>query len=125
MNKQPPPVFLNLLQIRLPLPGVVSILHRVSGLLMVLSLPLLVAFLERSLMSEQGFVAVQSLLTSLPAKLLLLGLSWGLIHHSLAGIRFILLDVDVGVEKTAARGSAWVVLIVSVLLTIVLAGVWW
>lgn len=125
MNKQPPPVFLNLLQIRLPLPGVVSILHRVSGLLMVLSLPLIVALLERSLMSEQGFMDVQAIMSSLPVKLVLLGLSWGLIHHSLAGIRFLLLDVDVGVEKAAARGSAWMVLIASALVTMGLAGVWW
>lgn len=125
MNKPPAPVFLNLLQIRLPLPGVVSILHRLSGLLMVLLLPVLIALLERSLASEQGFLAVAALLSSLPFKLVLLSVSWALIHHSLAGVRFLLLDLDVAVEKRAARGTAWVVLIASAVVALLLAGVWW
>ena len=70
------PYFLNLVKIRLPLPGFVSILHRVSGVLLFLSTPLLVYLFDLSLRGEQGFDSVKEILTCPLSRLILLGLSW-------------------------------------------------
>lgn len=103
------PVFLNLLRIRQPVMAWVSIFHRISGVLMILSLPGLVYLLSLSLSDRAGFDMVAGLLTSTFARLVAVVLSWALIHHILAGIRCLLLDFDVGVERAAARNSAWLV----------------
>lgn len=103
------PKHLDLRVIRLPVTGVASILHRLSGLLLVLATPALIALLARSLEGPAGFEATRQLLNSAPAGVVLVLLAWALGHHLLAGIRFLLLDVDVGVERPAARASAWLV----------------
>lgn len=122
MNKIPKrPVYLNLAEIRLPVTAVVSILHRVAGAGWLLCLPLLVFLLERSLQSEVGYRQVLSWLQPLWIKwLLLLGL-WFLAHHFLAGIRFLLVDFDIGMTKTGARLSAWWVHAMALVATVILA----
>jgi succinate dehydrogenase / fumarate reductase cytochrome b subunit len=109
MTIQKRPVFLNLLRIRQPVTAVVSILHRVSGVLLILLVPILLYFFEHSLQSEASFHEVMAMLQSIPAKVVGLFLAWALAHHLLAGVRFLLLDVDVGVAKASARRGAWLV----------------
>jgi succinate dehydrogenase / fumarate reductase cytochrome b subunit len=104
---------------RLPWAGKVSILHRVSGALMVLLLPFVLYLFEQSVTSELSFAKFSDLLSGGFVKLVLLALIWGYLHHFCAGIRFLLLDVHVGVQKPASRQSAIAVLIVSLLLTVV------
>ncbi len=116
------PKYLDLMKIRLPLPGFVSILHRASGLLLYLFIPLLLVALQCSLRSEQGYDSLAGFFASPLAKLLLLGLSWAFFHHFCAGIRFLFLDIDRGVSLQAARASSKAVLAASLLLTLV-AGV--
>jgi len=111
------PVFLNLLHIRLPVAGVMSILHRASGLLLFLTIPLLLYTLSLSLRSEQGYAEAAALLQGGLVRLLLVIVSWALCHHLLAGIRFLLIDLDIGVERAAMRRSAWLVNISAPLLT--------
>jgi succinate dehydrogenase / fumarate reductase cytochrome b subunit len=106
-----------LFEIRLPLAGWVSILHRVSGVLLFLSGIWLLFLLDRSLSSEAGFRSVQHYLSSTVVKLSLLLLVWAYCHHLCAGIRFLLLDLDKGVDKASARRSSVVVLVLSLLLT--------
>ena len=114
------PVFLNLLQIRLPIAGVVSIAHRITGILLVVSTPLLIHLLARSLSGPQGFEAVSVVLAGPFARILeLLGL-WVLIHHLLAGVRYLLIDIEIGVDKPFYRYSAWVVLLAAPLLALLL-----
>lgn len=114
------PVYLNLVRIRLPLPGFVSFLHRVSGaVLFLVGLPLLLFGLQRSLASAEAFDAFLSALASPLAKIVLIGLAWAYLHHFCAGIRHLLLDVHQGIELKAARRSSAVVLVVSLLLTLV------
>lgn len=117
------PKNLDLTTIRLPLPGKVSILHRVSGAGLFLFLPVLLWLFSASLTSVDSFATFKSVFSSLPAKVVLAGLIWAFVHHFCAGIRFLLLDLHIGIEKEAARKSAAVVLAVSIPLTLVLWGV--
>ncbi len=116
------PVFLNLLRIRQPVMAVVSIFHRISGVLMILALPGLVYLLNLSLSNQAGFSQVADLLASPVLKFLAVLLGWALTHHILAGIRFMLLDFDLGIERAVARKTAWLVHVGALLLTAVLAG---
>ena len=120
---RPRPVYLDLVRIRLPLPGLVSILHRVSGAaLFLVGIPLALVGLQSSLGPGDAFAGVQALLAQPLIKLLLLGLIWAYLHHFCAGIRFLFLDVQRGIELAPARRSSIVVLVVSLALT-VLVGV--
>jgi succinate dehydrogenase / fumarate reductase cytochrome b subunit len=116
------PKYLALHEIRLPLAGFASILHRVSGAGLFLMLPLLVYVLQLSLDPSADGVAAFKLVAGHPlVKLVLFGLSWAFLHHFCMGIRILLIDVHVGVEKEAARKSATAVMAVSLALTLVVA----
>ena len=104
---------------RLPWAGKVSILHRVSGALMFLLLPFVLYLFEQSVTSELSYAKFSALLSNGFVKLVILALIWGYLHHFCAGIRFLLLDVHVGVSKPASATSAKAVLVVSLLLTLV------
>jgi len=109
------PVYLNLLKIRQPVTAVLSILHRLSGVLMVLLLPGFVYLLNLSLSNPAGFAQVAGLLDSVPAKVIAVFICWAFSHHLLAGLRFLILDFDVGVERSVARQSAWLIHIAAAL----------
>ena len=109
------PKYLNLMKIRLPVTGMVSIAHRISGVLMFIAIPFMVYLLHLSASGSEGFVQSQNLLQSPVVKPIMLLLIWSVYHHLFAGIRFILIDVDVGVEKPVARVSAMLVLIAGLL----------
>ena len=118
MNKSGTPVFLNLMQIRLPVTAIASILHRLSGVLLFLALPLIVYALQQSLHSPDSFDALMGQLGAFPVKVILAILSWSLLHHLLAGLRFLLLDVDIGIQRQQARKSAWWVNMLAVIAAI-------
>ncbi len=114
------PVYLDLPRIRLPLPGIVSILHRVSGALLFLAgIPLLLAGVAASLASPESFGTLKSALAQPLAKLVLVGFVWAYVHHLCAGIRYLLLDLNRGIELPAARRSSAVVMTVSIVLTLI------
>lgn len=121
-NPNKRPVFLNLLLIRQPPAAVLSIGHRISGVLMVLLLPLLIYLFDLSIHSPASYARLQSWFESVPGKILVVALAWLLAHHLLAGIRFLLLDVHVGVERVPAQRSAWVVNIAGVLIALIVLG---
>ena len=107
-----------LFQIRLPLPGWVSILHRVSGALLVFPFSAwLLYLLDASLRSEQGFSHVREYLGMPLAKVGLVVLLWALCHHFCAGIRYLMLDLGKGIELGPARISAGVVIAAGLVLT--------
>ena len=118
----PRPTYLNLLHIRLPVAGVMSILHRASGLLMFLLIPLLLYLLDQSLQSPERFAAVAALFHG-ATRWLLAPVIWALCHHLLAGIHFLLLDIDIGLERATMRASAGFVNITAALLTLALSAV--
>lgn len=117
------PKNLDLTTIRLPLQAKVSILHRVSGAGLFLCLPLLLWLFGASLASPESFATFKSVAVLLPVKVLVAGLIWALMHHFCAGIRFLLLDLHIGIEKETVGKSSAVVLVVSILLTLILWGV--
>jgi succinate dehydrogenase / fumarate reductase cytochrome b subunit len=123
--KKQRPKHLALNQIRLPLPGIVSILHRVSGAGLFLMLPVLLSLFGNSVGSPESYAAYKAVVGNILVKLLLLGLLWAYLHHFCAGIRFLLLDMHVGIEKEAARSSSRVVLIVSLILTVTIGAKLW
>ena len=114
-NNKSRPIFLNLLEIRLPVGGVVSILHRVSGVVLVTLIPFALYLLERSLDSEDGFQRVSGILRDPLVKMLGIAGIWFFAHHFLAGVRHLFLDLDVGIGREAARFSAWTVLLLGLL----------
>lgn len=114
------PKYLALHEIRLPLAGYASILHRVSGAGLFLMLPLLIWLLQLSLDSTQQGTALFSALTgNILVRLVLLGLLWAFLHHFCMGIRILLIDLHIGVEKQKAHASAVAVMVVSLALTLV------
>ncbi|MDY6979137.1 MAG: succinate dehydrogenase, cytochrome b556 subunit [Pseudomonadota bacterium] len=114
------PKFLNLFRIHLPVTGVVSFAHRVSGALLVISLPLVVFLFAYSLQSEQGFEQVIALLHSWWGSVAMVLILWALLSHLLSGVRFLLLDLDIGIQLTPARASAWSVVVVALLILLLL-----
>ena len=114
------PKFLDLRLIRLPLPGLVSILHRISGALMFLALPILLWMLQQSLRSIATYTDLTEVLRHPVSKLFLLVVLWAFLHHFCAGIRFLAIDMDRGVKLPQARASGKWVLAVSAALTVLL-----
>jgi succinate dehydrogenase / fumarate reductase, cytochrome b subunit len=117
------PKNLDLSTIRLPLPGKLSILHRVSGAGLFLCLPILLWLFQSSVTSAESFAYFLAVAAHPVVKLLLAGLIWAFLHHFFAGIRYLLLDVHVGVELEAANRSSVIVFAVSLTLTLILWGV--
>ncbi|MGM0553099.1 MAG: succinate dehydrogenase, cytochrome b556 subunit [Pseudomonadota bacterium] len=106
MAQQARPVFLDLRRIRLPLNAVVSILHRITGVLLVLAIPVLLWLLDRSLSDPEGYAQVTAGLRH-PVGLaaLLIGL-WWLLHHLFAGIRYLLMEFGVGEDREGSLRTA-------------------
>ncbi|WP_295388176.1 succinate dehydrogenase, cytochrome b556 subunit [uncultured Thiodictyon sp.] len=117
------PVFLDLWRIKLPATGFVSILHRVSGVLMVLAIPVGAVLFDQAVSGPQGFAAATALLHHWLARLVLVLLAWSVIHHLFAGIRYLLLDLRIGLDRAPARRSAWIVMVAAVL-TLGLVLIW-
>lgn len=123
-KKNQRPVYLNLFKIRLPVGGVVSIAHRVTGVLLVLALPLGLYFLEISLRDEARFNEIRAWLGSTPGRVGIGIVAWLFAQHFFSGLRHLLLDVDVGVHKAQARASAWLCFALSVVTVIVVEVAW-
>ncbi|MCC7080074.1 MAG: succinate dehydrogenase, cytochrome b556 subunit [Burkholderiales bacterium] len=119
------PKFLDLTRIRQPVPAVVSILHRISGLGLFLFLPLLLWLLDNSLHSRSSFARLQAVVSLPWMKLILLGLLWAFLHHVFAGLRHITMDLDWGMNLSAGRATAKLVLVVSLTLTAILGVLLW
>ncbi len=120
------PVYLNLLAVRLPLPGFVSILHRISGaLLFLLGIPVTLYVVQQSLASPDGWAQMRATLAHPLAKLALIVLAWSYFHHFIAGIRHLLMDLHWGMDLKSARQSAAVTLVLGLLLTLAVAVKLW
>ena len=133
-QQQPRPVYRNIhvsqiLRYRLPPAGIVSILHRVSGVLMFVLLPFVIWLFDVSLSSEVSyerftstFVAGLGFLPGWFMKLVALALIWACLHHFIAGLRHLWMDMTHSVSLAQGRISALVTLGSSLLLTLVLTG---
>jgi succinate dehydrogenase / fumarate reductase cytochrome b subunit len=117
------------LQYRLPLAGVVSILHRASGGLMFVLLPFVIWMFDTSLTSEisyerftAAFAAGIGFVPGWGVKIVVLALIWAYLHHAIAGLRHLWMDVTHSVTKEQGRSSAVATLAISIFLTLGLAG---
>lgn len=118
--KKKRPKNLDLMSIRLPLPGIVSIIHRISGAVIFLLLPVLLWLLQSSLTSPETFAVFKSVVGNPLVKTVLLGLIWLYMHHFCAGIRYLLLDLHKGIDLESARLSSKIVFAVSIALTLII-----
>lgn len=116
------PKFLNLLTIRQPIGAVTSILHRLTGVLLFLLLPVAAWLLELSLRDPAGYARAAAWLEGTAGQAALLLLAWIVFHHLFAGIRFLLLDLDLGLELSSARRMAWVATLAAPLAALLLVG---
>ncbi len=110
-----------LLTYRLPMAGLVSIMNRISGAAMFLALPFLLWLFDLSLISELSFERLRQLASNVFVKLLLLFLIWSFLHHSIAGIRYLALDLHIGLNLQRSRVTAIAVYAVSLPLTFIAA----
>jgi succinate dehydrogenase / fumarate reductase cytochrome b subunit len=97
------------LRIRQPITAVTSILHRISGVLLALAVPIIVYLLGRSLTGPDDYRWVLGLWDKLFVRVSAVLLLWALAHHLFAGVRYLLLDLHLGTELQQARTSAWTV----------------
>ena len=117
------PIFLDIISIRLPIPGIVSILHRISGVLLFISLPLLLWLLAGTLDNAATFESYRAFVAHPLVKIGLIGLLWAYLHHFFAGIRFLFLDAHKGLALNTARTTAKTVMALALICTAIL-GVW-
>ena len=117
------------LRYRMPLAALVSILHRASGALMFVLLPFVIWLFDTSLSSEisyerfaNAFVAGIGFVPAVLVKLVVLALIWAYLHHALAGLRHMWMDVTHRMSKEQGRATAVATLAVSLFLTLGLAG---
>ena len=122
---RPRPKYLNLVQIRLPVPGLVSIMHRVSGAALFLFIPFLLTLFELSLDSPQAYARFKGVAGHWAIKLILIGLAWAYLHHLLAGVRHLALDLHYGSDLAPARATSWAVLAGGIVLTAAFAVLIW
>jgi len=119
------PKNLDLRTIRLPMPALVSIMHRASGAFLFLLLPLALWVLQQSLTSVVGYQQITSVFQKSAIKIFVLLIFWAFFHHAFAGIRHLALDFNIGLRLKYARLSSHIVLLASVLLTFTLGSWLW
>ena len=124
-KKNKRPVYLNLFQIRLPINGFVSIVHRVTGVSLVLFLPLSLYFLDLSLQSETQFTQIRGWFAGTAGRISLGIAVWIFAQHLFSGIRHVLMDMDIGVEKTVSQASSWTTFGLSLAITVWFEVVMW
>ena len=114
------------MEIRQPLPAVISFLHRVSGALLFFpGIPILLCSLQTVLDSPQSYAEFQSFLTNPLAKAAAILALWFLLHHFCAGIRYLALDLHYGITLEQARMSSKLVLVAGAILTLLFGVALW
>lgn len=108
-NNDKQPHYLNLFRFHFPVTAVLSIGHRITGAVLALLIPVLVYLLALSLQGNKGFAAVTALFDATWVRVISVFLIWALVHHGLAGVRFLLLDLELGIARPTAKMTAWAV----------------
>lgn len=117
------PRYLNLLKIKLPIAGMVSIFHRVTGVWLFIAIPFSLYWLQLSLQDKASFDQAFAYLNSPISRFFILLMIWSLVHHLFAGIRYLFIDFEIGVEKDSSRYGAWLVVVVElVVMAMILLG---
>lgn len=117
------PVFFKLTQIQMPVGAIASIMHRVTGVVLAISIPFCLYALHLSLASAQSYEYLTRMARTGLFKVALIAFIWALSHHLLAGVRHLLMDIGVGSHLADARRSAWSVNVGGVVMALLAAGV--
>lgn len=118
--------FAQLANYRLPIPGIASIVHRITGIALFVCLLFVLAMLQMSLKSEAGFEAFRNIIWANPiAKVVLLALLFAIVFHMIAGLRHMVQDSTVWMDLSSARASAFAVFALSVVITALVAWRLW
>ena len=125
ITKQKRPKFLNLLRIHLPVTGVNSFAHRVSGAMLFLAIPILIYCFNLSIRDTASFEELRELITTPIFKLICTLLAWAFGHHLLAGIRFLLAEIDIATSLPAAKLFAWIINILGVIIFLAIGFMIW
>ena len=120
------PKYYDLNLAHLPPPGLVSIFHRISGALLFFPLlPIALYVLHVTLGSEEGYTRWAAMFGRPGVKLIAIGAGWAYAHHFFAGLRYLLLDLHIGIDKAPARASAVAVLVLGLLSAVLIAWCLW
>ena len=122
-NKRP--VNLNLLTIRYPVTAIVSILHRLSGVVLFLGVPFLLWVLQASLASPESFQALKIFLSHSIVKFIVWGFMTALIYHLCAGIRHLIMDFGYAESYQAGKTSALIIIIFTIIYAVILGIYLW
>jgi len=117
------PVNLNLFKFHFPVMAIVSVLHRISGIILFLSVPLLLYILHESLDSQSAFTFIEKCLSYNISKVIILVILASAVYHLFAGIRHLLMDCGLGESLSVGRATAWIVILLTIVFVILL-GVW-
>ena len=110
--------FAQLANYRLPIPGIASIVHRITGVALFVCLLFVLAMLQMSLKSEAGFEVFRSIVWANPiAKIVLIGLLFAIVYHMIAGLRHMVQDTNAWLDLSVARATAFAVFGLSILVT--------
>jgi succinate dehydrogenase / fumarate reductase cytochrome b subunit len=113
----------NLFTIQYPLTAIVSLLHRLSGIFVFISIPFLLWLLDRASGTSEGFNQIQSFLRHPFPKFVLWFIMIALWYHLIAGIRHLLMDIGYGESLSSARWSGEITIVITIIWTI-LTGIW-
>ena len=123
MKKDNRPMNLNLFKFHFPVMAIVSVIHRITGVIIFLLIPLLLYTLHVSILSQASFSNLQKDLSYSFSKVIILGILVCAVYHLFAGIRHLVMDLGFGESKTAGRITAWFVIFLWIVV-VVLLGVW-
>ena len=119
------PVNLDLTTVKFPLPAIISILHRISGVGLFFGIGIILYFLQLSLESEAGFERVLELLRATPVKVMIWIIMAGLLYHLIAGIKHLLMDWGLGESREGALRGAQVTLVLAIVAAVLSWGMIW
>ena len=117
------PKNLDFTTLRLPLPAITSILHRVSGVFIFAGVAVLLWLFDESLTSAEGFLQVEQWFDLIAVKFIVWAIIAGLIYHLIAGIKHLLMDIGIGESLEGGLAGAKLVVVISII-GILMAGVW-
>ena len=115
MNKKRP-MFLNLAQMKFPVTAIISIGHRISGVVMFVSLPWLIYLFQKSTTSASSFAAIGASIRSFPFSLFLIATVFAFAYHISSGIRHIIMDMGFGKSWGVAKTTSYIVLVSTVVI---------
>jgi len=123
MSSDTRPKYLNLFKIKLPIAGIISIFHRLTGLLLFIAIPVSLYLLQLSVKDVHSFTTVTDLMLSPLTRFFILLILWSFVHHLITGMRFLFIDLEFFLDKNASRYSAWgVVVIEAIIMAIIIKG---